>query len=264
MAARHTIEWTGTSLLRNVVVRTHDSIGAPLPETHPMRRPSERRFAMSRGAVNGKPFLSQLVVDPSTTMGTHFWTRGHLTTDNEESAIRRAMAKLTFDGVATNPDPVEAAGDEWSLFRRLVDEAQTWLHVGLSENAAAKHLGARWDGGMMCWFAMTGIDLAPFDEIGVELRPRPEWRRLEGGDRLDRNVARELGARRLTENLYVDVAVAGAEGLAALRNDHGVRIMETIDERWTWKAVNDINAEPPSDLFDEWMPKAQAPAAPRP
>lgn len=254
MAARHSLDWTEISLLRNVVGRTHDAIGAPLPETHPMRRPAERRFAMARGAVNGKPFLSQLVVDPSTTMGTHFWTRGHLTAENEETAIRRAMVKLSFDDVASTSDSVQAAGDEWELYRRMRDEAQVWLRVDPSTNGAAKRLGARWDGGIDCWFAMTGVDLQAFEEIGVVPRARPEWRRLEGPERIDRSRARELGARRLTENLYIDVLDADEATLQAVRHELGARIMESIDQRWAWKAVNDINAEPPADAFPEWSP----------
>lgn len=264
MAARHSIDWTETSLLRNVVVRTHDAIGAPLPETHPMRRPAERRFAMARGTVNGKPFLSQLVVDPSTTMGTHFWTRGHLTTDNEESAIRRAMAKLTFDEVPSTADPVQAAGDEWDLYSRMAGDAQVWLRVDPSANGAAKRLGACWDGGIECWFAMAGVDLLPFEEIGVVVRPRPEWRRLEGPDGMDRGRARELGARRLTANLHVDVAVADEATLRAVRDELGARIMESIDQRWAWKSVNDINDEPPPHAFPEWSPSTAPPARPTP
>lgn len=264
MAARHTIGWGEVSLLRSVVVRTHDAIGAPLLEGHPMRRPSERRFAMARGLVNDKPFLAQLVVDPSVTAGTHFWARGHLTAENEEAAIRRAMSKMPFDDVTTTADPIEAAGEEWSLYRRMADDAQVWLHVDPHANADAKRLGARWDGSLNCWFAMAGVDLDAFDRIGVVPRVRPEWRRLEACDRLDGGRARELGARRLTENLYVDVAVADEETLRAVRDDLGARIMETIDERWAWKAVNPINDEPPADAFPEWAPGEPAAGGPTP
>lgn len=139
------------------------------------------------------------------------------------------------------------------------DEAQVWLRVDPSANAGAKRLGARWDGGIDCWFAMTGVDLQAFEDIGVVPRARPEWRRLEGPERIDRSRARELGARRLTENLYIDVVDADEATLQAVRYELGARIMESIDQRWAWKAVNDINAEPPSDAFPNGRPRTGTP-----
>lgn len=254
MSARHTIEWTETALLTSVVERTHDAIGAPLPESHPMRRDLERRFAMARGTVNGKPFLAQFVDDPTASLTTHFWARGHLTSENEEAAIRRAMAKFSDRTDRLGGDRAEAASAEWALYRRMVEDAQTWLLVDAGANAAIKRLGARFDGGIACWFVMTGVDLAPFQEVGAFARGRPEWRRLDGGGRAERERAVALGARRLTDGLHIDVGAAGEEVVRFLREDLGLRIMETLDDYWAWKVTRDINAVPSADEFPEWRP----------
>lgn len=253
MPARHAIEWKETALLTSVVERTHDAIGAPLHESHPMRRPLERRFAMARGTVNGKPFLAQVVADPTAAV-KNYWVRGHLTSDNEEDAVKRALTSAAREGVHVGGDGAEVAAAEWALYRRMVEDGQTWLRVDGSLNAAVRRLGAKWDGGIACWFVMTGVDLAPFEDLGCATRARPEWRRLDGGGREERGRAVRLGARRMTDGLHLDVGTADAETVRHIREDLGIRIMETLDEYWAWKVTRDINAEPAADEFPEWEP----------
>lgn len=263
MSARHAIEWKETALLHSVVERTHDAIGAPLHESHPMRRALERRFAMARGTVNGRPFLAQVVDDPTASV-KNYWVRGHLTSDNEELAVKRALSAVTDGGVQVGADRAEVAAAEWALYRRMVEDAQTWLRVDSGLNAAVRRLGAKWDGGIVSWFVMTGVDLAPFEELGCTARTRPEWRRLEGGDRIARGQAVQLGARRLTDGLHIDVGTADAETLRHIREDLGIRLMESLDEYWAWKVTRDINAEPAADEFPEWEPVPEPAAAPAP
>jgi hypothetical protein len=257
MPTRHAIEWKETALLTSVVERTHDAIGAPLHESHPMRRALERRFSMARGSVNGRPFLAQVVDDPTASV-KNYWVRGHLTSDNEELAVKRALASVTDGSIHVGADRADVAAAEWALYRRMVEDSQTWLQVDSGLNAAVRRLGAKWDGGIVSWFVMTGVDLAPFEELGCTVRARPEWRRLDGGDRIARGRAVQLGARRLTDGLHIDVGTADAETLRHIREDLGIRLMESLDEYWAWKVTRDINAEPAADEFPEWIPPGAA------
>ena len=68
----------------------------------------------------------------------------------------------------------------------------------------------------------------------------------------------QLGARRLTDGLHIDIGTAGAETLRHIREDLGIRLMESLDEYWAWKVTRDINAEPAADEFPEWMPPGAA------
>lgn len=262
MAGRHVVEWTEIVALTSAVVQLHDAVGGPLPDGHPMRGPFDRRYAMGRGTVNGKPFVGELVDDPTRTMYRHECRAlGHMLTKLEEEAVRRSMVRAPAREIDIREGTEPVALTERNLWLSAHEMARTYVVVEKGMNEPAKRLGAMWDGGRRCWFVMTGVDLDPFVQLGVVPRPRPEWRRLKEVPRGVKETAKELGAHWFDRSWYLDVSVAAPDSIGILREEFGIAIMETIDDLWDWKTIHGVNAEPGPDAFPEWIPTHAAPAA---
>lgn len=262
MANKHVVEWEEVVAFTSSVERTHDSVGVALPAGHPMRGPFARHYAMGRGTVNGKPFVVESVDDPTRTLYRHECRPlGHMLTRLEEAAIRRAMQHAPAREIDIRDSAEPAALAERNLWNSAHEMSRTYVVVEKGMNEAAKQLGAMWESGRRCWFVMAGVDLDPFQRLGIVPRPQPEWRRLLEVPREVKEAAKELGARWFDRGWYLDVSVADAAAIRSLREDHGIAIMETMEELWDWKTVHGINAEPDPDTFPEWLPPQGAPAA---
>ncbi|MFC6048429.1 DUF5710 domain-containing protein [Methylobacterium hispanicum] len=266
MAVRHVVVWSEVVALTSAVEQLHDAVGGPLPTGHPMRGPFERRYAMGRGSVNGKPFVAELVDDPTRTLYRHECRAvGHMLTKPEEDAVGRSMRRAPAREIDIREGTEPVALTERNLWRSTQELGRTYIVVANGANEPAKRLGAMWESGRRCWFVMAGVDLEPFERLGMTPRPRPEWRRLRDVPPAWKERAKELGARWFDRGWYLDVSVADAEVVRILREDLGVGIMETLDDLWDWMSVHDINAQPGPDAFPEWLPPAEIPVrAPAP
>jgi hypothetical protein len=225
------------------------------PDKAPNRTRSD---AVAKGRIGDRPFVAYRTDDPSNPGETSFRVVGHLLDENHRDAIRRAMEGVElFEHDLTHMplDPLAI----WEILREVDLDAYVWLGTFPSSSSSANRplrmQGADYDGRLRCWFAMDGIDLTELEHLGCLVRPRPEWRRLEGDTKPVSQALKELGAVwDGSLSWFVDVAVTDMARFLHFAASAGIKVMETKEETFARGLLPADGREGPS----EWDPSVSS------